>query len=453
MMKFVVITFLGIVGLLTFVACATDDEEYKRASTAASIAAAPTAAPTMAPIPAATPRATTAPTMAPAAAPRATAAPATAAPTMAPMAELSSAARPMSTPMAAATPAPTAAPAYRNQPVSLSAGKVNDNERWQEYLNYRKQYLGPGVHEVDISERYIITVSDPRGAPVHNAVVRVSAGQSPLFEGRTYVNGQTLFFPLAFAASEGVETFNLVVEKDGISQRVEFSRDSEREWNVTLDLERSSSEGVPLDVLFLLDSTGSMADEIDQIKATLLSISSRIVDLPSQPDLRFGMVAYRDRGDEFVTRLYDFDDDVKHFHDTIRNVVADGGDDTPESLNEAYHVAVREPDWRLGNAIRLIFLIADAPPHLDYPDDYSYAEEMMEAHRRGIKTFAIATSGLDEQGEYVFRQIAQHTMGQFVFLVYGPGGSTSHNVGEYTVERLDDLVVSLVKEELALLSQ
>ena len=143
---------------------------------------------------------------------------------------------------------------------------------------------------------------------------------------------------------------------------------------------------------------------------------------------------------------------MTRFHNTIANVVADGGGDTPESLNESYHVAVREPDWRLGKAIRLMFLVADAPPHLDYDNDYSYAVEMMEAHRRGIKTFAIATSGLDEQGEYVFRQIAQHTMGRFVFLLYGPEGSTSHSVGQYTVEKLDDLVVSLVEEELAFLT-
>ena len=83
-------------------------------------------------------------------------------------------------------------------------------------------------------------------------------------------------------------------------------------------------------MLFLLDSTGSMADEIDQIKRTLLSISARVSGLPSQPDLRFGMVSYRDRGDEYVTRLFEFDADVGRFANTIRNVVADGGGDEPD---------------------------------------------------------------------------------------------------------------------------
>ena len=340
------------------------------------------------------------------------------------------------------------------QRTALSAGEVNDNERWDEYVYYRNQYAGLPVQDVDVSERYVITVTDADGRPVHNARVRVSAGEAVLFEGRTYANGQTLFFPLAFDGSEGAGSFTLDVETDEESQQLEFARGEVLDWDVTLDLVQSSSGvGVPLDILFLLDATGSMDDEIDQIKDTLLSISSRISDLPSQPDLRFGMVAYRDREDEFVTRLYDFEPDATRFVDTIRGVVAYGGGDYPESLNEALHVAVHEPSWRLGDAIRLMFLIADAPPHLDYVEDYSYADEMIEAHQLGIKTFAIASSGLDQQGEYVFRQIAQHTMGRFIFIVYGAGGTTSHDVGEYTVERLDDLVVSLVEEELAFLAR
>ncbi len=340
----------------------------------------------------------------------------------------------------------------RVQP-ALSAGEVNDNERWDEYLQYRDQYTGPTIHDVDISERYIITVSDSAGETVPNAEVRVSSGDAVLFEGRTYANGQTLFFPLAFAASEGAESFTLSVEKDGATQELEFARGENRDWDVTLELDQAATEGVPLDILFLLDSTGSMADEIDQIKATLLSISSRISDLPSQPDLRFGMVAYRDRGDAFVTRVYDFEPDPQRFVETIRGVVALGGGDYPESLNEALHVAVHEPEWRPGDAIRLMFLIADAPPQLGYQDDYSYADDMIEAHQQGIKTFSTASSGLDQQGEYVFRQIAQHTMGRFIFIVYGAGGTTSHSVSDYTIGRLDDLVVSLVEEELAFLAR
>ena len=345
-----------------------------------------------------------------------------------------------------AAAAEASAPRREYRPVDLTAGEVNDNEKWTEYLRFRDDYRGPPIHDVDVTERFTITVLDALERPVPNARVSVAAGETPIFEGRTYANGQTLFFPRAFPAASNAAAFRLRVEKDGVSQSLTTERDGEPEWVIQLDVDQPYGDRVPLDLLFLLDSTGSMGDEIAQIKSSLVSISERIGALPSRPDLRFGMVTYRDRGDDFVTRLYDFEADVPTFVSTIQDVVADGGDDYPESLNEALHVAVQQPDWRRDDAIRLVILVADAPPHLDYPNDYDYAAEMMEANRRGMKIFTIASSGLDEQGEYIFRQLAQHTMGRFLFLLYG--GETSHSVSDYSIEQLDDLVVRLVREEL-----
>ena len=341
------------------------------------------------------------------------------------------------------------------RPASLSAGEVDDNEQWEDYLEYLAKYHGPAVHEVDVSERYMITVRDGDGRPLPNTLVRVASGGATLFEGLTYANGQTLFFPRALPEAGNVESFQVSAERNGVRQAGEFSRGKDADWPLVLDTAATPEDGVPLDVLFLLDSTGSMADEIDRIKDTLLSISARISDLPSQPDLRFGMVSYRDRGDLYITRVFDFDSDPAQFSDTIRNVRADGGGDEPESLNEALHTALNAPDWRRADAVRLVFLLADAPPHLDYQDDFDYAVEMVEARKRGIKIFSVASSGLNDQGEYIFRQIAQNTMGRFIFLLYegyGGGLGTPHDVDEYTVERLDDLVVRLITEELAVLS-
>ena len=138
----------------------------------------------------------------------------------------------------------------------------------------------------------------------------------------------------------------------------------------------------------------------------------------------------------------------------LRSVAADGGGDTPEDVDAGLHDAVGKVAWRGDDAVKLILLVGDAAPHLDYTDAASdYVVDAVEAARRGIKVHALAASGLDDQGEYVFRQIAQATEGRFVFLTYGadggPGDSTTHHVAGYTPEALDDLVVSLVSDELA----
>jgi len=165
------------------------------------------------------------------------------------------------------------------------------------------------------------------------------------------------------------------------------------------------------------------------------------------------MTVYRDRGDLFVTRTFDFTSSVDVFKTALAEVRADGGGDTPEDLNAGLHQAVTSPSWRGDDTVKLMFLIADAPPHLDYQDGPDYADDVRAAARKGIKIMPIASSGLDDQGEYIFRQLAQITMARFTFLTYGadgasPGDHTDHHVSDYAVLALDDLVVRLVADEL-----
>ena len=345
----------------------------------------------------------------------------------------------------------------------LKAGEVDDNQRWQEYLDFVEEYRGPPIHATNLSKRQIITVIDRQGNPVPNAQVNISRrsdGTGATLTKRTYADGRTMFFPLEgldpgmAMRNDGQITGELSITagRDGFTRTIRIVPETAMEHEIALEGTMTYGLDFPLDVVFLIDSTGSMADEIYRIKATLESIAKQVSNLPANPSLRFGMVSYRDRGDEYVTRLYPFDGNVRRFSKAIQNVEASGGDDYPESLNQALHEAVNDMDWR-DDAIRLIFLIADAPPHLDYPQDNDYATEMMRAQEKGIKVFSVASSGLDKQGEYIFRQIAQQTMGKFLFILYptGPGGSleTPHDVEQYSINRLDSLIVQLIKEELA----
>ena len=352
----------------------------------------------------------------------------------------------------------------------LKAGEVNDNRNWNKYLEFVEDYQGPEVHPTNLERPQVVTVLDRDGKPVPNAqviVTREAGGtRDKVWESLTYADGRTMFFPQE-ERGKGIAMlggdphpgkFTIEARRDGFREEIRVNlRDDDQQGQVrghhriTLEGTMHYGEAVPLDVLFLLDATGSMADEIYQIKTTLQSISQKVDALPARPDLRFGMVAYRDRGDEYVTRLYRFDQDVERFSRNIAGVEAEGGNDYPESLNQALHEAVNDMDWR-PDAIRLMFLVADAPPHLDYDQDENYAREMVRAREQGIKIFAVASSGLDEQGERVFRQIAQQTMGKFIFILYrtGPQGSleTPHSVEQYTVNRLDSLIVGLIRDEL-----
>ncbi|MGD8855816.1 MAG: VWA domain-containing protein [Chloroflexota bacterium] len=338
----------------------------------------------------------------------------------------------------------------------LTAGEVDDNARWDDYLLYLRDYVGPTVIKADVSQRHQIWVTDSDGRPALGALVEISAAGQEVARLRTHSDGRVYFFPRAYGDTSQEMAYDVQVTVGSETAELTIPAGaSQREWQVVLPAAGRTSDNVRLDVLFLIDATGSMADEIAQLKDNIQAIAAAIDSMPARPDLRLAMTVYRDQGDAYVSRTFEFTPDVDAFEEALAEVRADGGGDYPEDLNEALSRAVHAPEWRVEETVSLIFLVADAPPHLDYGQQNHYAFEMLAAAERGIKIYPIASSGLDEQGEYIFRQLAQVTGGRFIFLTYGPEGpgtpgeETTFNVDQYTVSALDDLVVKIVEEELA----
>lgn len=349
---------------------------------------------------------------------------------------------------------------------TVTAGVTDDNEDFGAYLAYLDRHPGAYANRRDVSERYVITVVDEDGLAVHDAQVEITADERPVFSGRTDAGGRMIFMPRALDDAgqwRRAGEFRVVASK-GYAARIQtFTRDAGQQgggWQLVLEgVERPRR--TQLDLLFLLDATGSMGDEIEKLKVSMASIADEIAALPEAPDVRFALVAYRDQGDEYVVRPFDFTARLNAFQRELANVRADGGGDTPEDVNTALHTAVHEMSWRPADTVRLAVLVGDAPPHVDYRwQQYSYDRDMLAAVGQGIKLFPVAASNTDESGEFTFRQMAQATGGKFVFLTYedaddpgsGPGTETAHDVENYSVNTLDALIVRLVREELAKLA-
>ncbi|MEO6408588.1 MAG: VWA domain-containing protein [Burkholderiaceae bacterium] len=338
---------------------------------------------------------------------------------------------------------------------------VDDNADFGAYLAYRARHPGLPVRERDIGERYPLQVSDALGRPVHDAEVALQrAGVTePVAWARTDTAGRVWLHPRAFLPpGDDDGMLGVAVRKHGSQARAMLRRGQANAVQVRLDASPTWARS-RLDLVFMIDATGSMADEIAKLKTSMRQIAQQIAELPARPELCFALVAYRDRGDAFLTRSLDFTDDLGAFQTELARLQAAGGGDMPEALNEALHEVVHGLAWR-ADAARLVVLVGDAPPHLDYGGP-QYDRDMQAALAKGIKVFAVGASGLDPAGEYVFRQIAQYTAGRFVFLTYknaarpshGPGDRTVHDVTGYSVDTLDRLVVRLVGEEMARLAR
>jgi Mg-chelatase subunit ChlD len=337
----------------------------------------------------------------------------------------------------------------------LTAGQVDDNAKFDEYVQYLQESQSlPALH-MNVAQRLFVRVLDSSQQPVAGARVQLFDGQRQVFDGLTVSDGRVLFFPGA-AGADQVQEFRAMITRG--NQQVEAKlRADVAEQTASIALPDNTGP-VGLDIVFLMDATGSMNDEIEQLKSTVATIASRIEQLQGSSKPRLGLVAFRDRGDDYVTRSWDFTADVQQFQSNLANVQAGGGGDNPESVNAGLRDAIRLPGWSdnsSGRHLRMIVLVGDAPPHLDYGDDTKYTELLREAVAAGIKIFPIGASNLDSTGEYVFRQFAQVTQGQFIFLTYengvsgAPGTSTQNHVSDFTVRNLDSLVVNLVAAEVA----
>ncbi|HWM18149.1 MAG TPA: VWA domain-containing protein [Ilumatobacteraceae bacterium] len=336
----------------------------------------------------------------------------------------------------------------------LRAGSVDDNADFAGFLEYleRIRSIGIPLRDFDPTGRIVVNVTGTSGLPVAGAEVVVSTDGAEVARIRTTADGTARFHPSAYAAAVAA-SFDFTLGSQTATAEPGGTA------ALAVDVAGGATAPVAVDVMFLLDATGSMGDEIDQLKTSIDSVAARLSSLDSAPDIRFAMTLYRDVDDTFVTSTYDFTSDVEAFRSALSNVVADGGGDYPEALDEGLAESLAAPAWRdPASTIQLIFLVADAPPQVGRQlQGNGYPDSIVDAVGRGIKVFPVASSESDDQAEAVFRQLAQATGARFVFLSYGAagaatGGSTDIDRTDYEELSLDDLVVRLVTEELAVLT-
>jgi len=140
-----------------------------------------------------------------------------------------------------------------------------------------------------------------------------------------------------------------------------------------------------IEVVFALDTTGSMSHLIHAAKEKIWSIASTMASAQSAPDIKMGLIAYRDRGDAYVTRSVALSNDLDSVYAKLIDFKAGGGGDTPESVNQALYDAVNSMQWSSNpNTYKVIFLVGDAPAHMDYQDDVKYPKTIAMAKRKGI---------------------------------------------------------------------
>jgi hypothetical protein len=332
------------------------------------------------------------------------------------------------------------------EPGVLTAGEWNDLNNWDFWnslLSNKEYYEDVNKWNLKEIKRYSFLVTDNNESLVANAEISLLSNQVEVWKTKT--------------DNKGKATLWSDLELDGLTARVEFEETEEIVIDVTdyaeginkVCLNKTIVNKKIIDIYFAVDATGSMGDEINYLKAELNNVIKRIKQNNPLLEMRFGSVFYRDEGDEYVTRPFDFTTDEASLISFISNQSADGGGDFPEALHSALDIAITQNSWNDNASARIMFLLLDAPPHYTQEVISSLELNLIKAAEKGIKIIPITASGIDKATEYLMRSFAILTNGTYVFITDDSEVGNDHlepTIGEFEVEKLNDLMVRLVGE-------
>lgn len=179
-----------------------------------------------------------------------------------------------------------------------------------------------------------------------------------------------------------------------------------------------------LEMVFVLDTTGSMGGLIDGAKQRIWGIVNDVMQSSSHPSVKIGLVAYRDRGDEYVTQVLPLTDDLDKVYTTLMEYRAAGGGDGPEDVRRALADGLNKAGWssHIQNVARIIFLVGDAPPH-DYADEQDTLVSAALAVKQGMIVNTIQC-GIERETTEVWKAIAQRGQGQYFAIPQNGGVQT-----------------------------
>ena len=190
----------------------------------------------------------------------------------------------------------------------------------------------------------------------------------------------------------------------------------------TLNAKIQTSDAKPrIEVCFVLDTTGSMGGLIEGAKQKIWSIANEMISAKPTPELKLGLIGYRDRGDEYVVKSFLLTDDIDSIYGHLRDFKAEGGGDEPESVNEALAEAIEKMPWSQDRKVlKIIFLVGDAPPHLDYADAPKYPELCRIAAKKDLIVNTVQCGNLAETTP-IWKEIAKLSEGSYSAIAQSGG--------------------------------
>jgi hypothetical protein len=350
--------------------------------------------------------------------------------------------------------APSSSSSSNIQAGSLTAGEVNDFRKWEMWADIASDELGKyiDVWGIEPTKRYTVQLTSLDNKPVSDAVVNlISQTGETIWSARSDNTGKAELWADAF------KTIN--DDENGLSVEILYKGKRQIKNNISdfrsginfVKVNEYCSHSQNVDIVFAMDATGSMGDEIEYLKTELLDIIERLQDAQEEKNLRIGSIFYRDFDypfNELIT-THDLTNDFASVNEFINSQKAISGNSTAEAVEVALSSAVNEFTWSEDAVARIMFLILDAPPHEDPQTMERFRELTARASAMGIRIIPLTASGIDKSSEYLMRSLALLTNGTYLFLTDDSGIGGSHikpTTDSYDVEMMNEMIVRIINQ-------
>jgi len=199
-----------------------------------------------------------------------------------------------------------------------------------------------------------------------------------------------------------------------------------------------------IEVCFVLDTTSSMSGLIDGAKQKIWSIANEMISAKPTPELKLGLIGYRDRGDEYVVKTFNLTDDIDAIYGHLREFKAEGGGDAPESVNEALDEAIHKVSWSNDRKVlKIVFLVGDAPPHMDYPNSPKYTDLCREAVKKDLLINTVQCGNMPDT-QTIWQEIAKLSEGTYAAIAQSGNMAVVSTPMDKELSRLNERISATV---------
>lgn len=339
----------------------------------------------------------------------------------------------------------------QSQPGVITAGEWSDLNNWAFWKNILQKdtfQTIPGHWGFYTTNRISVNITGTDNSPQIDVPVKLIENGTTVFTAKTDNKGNAELYVNLFQNS-GVTNFsNLLLNINNGSKIISGIKKYEDGINKVIMPARTINKN-NIDISFVIDATGSMGDELEYLKTELYDVIDRVKNSNPKYSLATSSIVYRDEGDDYLTKVSPFTNDITSTINFIKAQSAGGGGDFPEAVHSALDKAINELQWPANARTRIIFLILDAPPHDNGEVISKLHNLILSANENGIKIIPVTASGIDKDTEFLMRFLSVSTNGTYVFITNDSGIGNVHlepTVGAYTVEYLNNLMVRVTNK-------